>query len=182
MPRARHSAALPNATGPILATPSSGRACIRDRISKCLRSCPHPDPRLGIDGPCAAVKSARLFRAGAARQARRTSPPPKAPGGRTVHKRGAGAHSGPPVRTGCRRTSCDPPCYLRRCLRRRTHRYEYAAFGFGAELDLATDQSKQRVVLTDADVAAGMPLVPRWRAMMLPASTCAPPKIFSPRR
>src|SRR5437763_15307522 len=28
----------------------------------------------------------------------------------------------------------------------------------------------------------GCHLVPRWRAMMLPASTSSPPKIFSPRR
>src|SRR5262249_8585580 len=28
----------------------------------------------------------------------------------------------------------------------------------------------------------GCHLVPRWRARMLPASTCSPPKIFKPRR
>ena len=43
-------------------------------------------------------------------------------------------------------------------LRHRANRYEDAAFGFGAELDLAVDEREQRVVLAQADIGAGVPL------------------------
>src|SRR5215468_3871776 len=45
-----------------------------------------------------------------------------------------------------------------RCLRHRLNRYEYAALGFGAELDVAGDEREEGVILPHSDVTAGMPL------------------------
>ena len=47
---------------------------------------------------------------------------------------------------------------LGRCLRHRNYRHEFAAFGFGSELNLSIDEREQGVILAQTDIAAGMPL------------------------
>src|SRR5262245_54255763 len=65
---------------------------------------------------------------------------------------------GPPVRWVP--ADLEIECYrlFSRSLRHRTYRYIDAALGFGAELDLAVGQCKQRVILAEPDIGAGMPL------------------------
>ena len=46
---------------------------------------------------------------------------------------------------------------LGRSLRHRNNRHVFAAFGFGSELNLSIDEREQRVILAEADIAAGMP-------------------------
>ena len=83
----------------------------------------------------------------------------------TEKRRGGAGHPSPPlralwappVRLDDRRTSILVYRLLGRCLR---HRYDGdvgAAFGFGSELNFSVDEREQRVVLADADIAAGMP-------------------------
>ena len=49
-------------------------------------------------------------------------------------------------------------CRLFGCsLRHRHHRYEDAAFGLRTELHATVDEREQRVILAQADIAAGMP-------------------------
>lgn len=47
---------------------------------------------------------------------------------------------------------------LRRSLRHRKYRYESAAFSFGTELHATLDESKQRMILADPNILAGVPL------------------------
>ena len=82
----------------------------------------------------------------------------------------------------CRQTQYGSTVLFCRSLRHRENRYEDAAFGFGTELDATVDQREQRVILAKPTFGPGCHLVPRWRAIMLPASTCSPPNIFRPSR
>src|ERR1700752_47893 len=62
--------------------------------------------------------------------------------------------------TGCRRTSYLPTVLLGRRLRHRIYGYVGAALCFRFELDASINECKQRVILADSDVVAGMPLGP----------------------
>jgi len=57
-----------------------------------------------------------------------------------------------------RRTHYGSTVLLGRGLRHRKDGNEHAAFGFGIERDATFSQCKQRVILADADILAGMPL------------------------
>src|SRR5215831_14184235 len=89
---------------------------------------------------------------------------------------------GPAGSTGCRRTSYDPPYY-------------WAAASVIGSTETNTRplvlvwNSTRPLINANKVWSRPMPtlrpachLVPRWRAMMLPATTCSPPKIFMPKR
>src|SRR5262249_6825460 len=59
-----------------------------------------------------------------------------------------------------RRTHYGSTVLLGRGLRHRKDRDEYAAFGFGIELNTTIGQSEQRMILAYTDVLACMPLRP----------------------
>src|SRR5712691_2112834 len=98
---------------------------------------------------CAGICSTRVM-ARAPSQATRGSRHPVSPS--------HGTRLGPPVRLDAGGPLLVCRLLLGRSLRHRKYGYVGAAFGFGTKLDATVYQCKQRVILAQSDIMAGMPL------------------------
>ena len=140
---------------------------------------------------------AARFRASTSAQARKSSRPGDQ---KTLFRSVASTAAGPRPRDA---PTVARPCTSVNALRGMSHRPAVAPIGpthgllrgrlgldrdvgppvaLGGELHAAFGQRKQRVVRAHADIGPGCHLVPRWRARMLPASTCSPPYFLTPSR